>query len=57
MKPSQEQGAKKRRLLRVPNFPSGRRRKRDVVADAVTGGLASGIGWVLGATPVNQQQR
>jgi len=36
---------------------SGRRRKRDMVADAVTGGLASGIGWVLGATPVNQQQR
>lgn len=36
---------------------SGRRRKRDVVADAVTGGIASGIGWVLGATPVNQQQR
>ena len=35
----------------------GRRRKRDMVADAVTGGLASGIGWVLGATPVNQQQR
>jgi hypothetical protein len=35
----------------------GRRRKRDMVADAVTGGLASGIGWVLGATPTNQQQR
>ena len=35
----------------------GRRRKRDIVADAVTGGLTSGIGWVLGATPVNQQQR
>lgn len=35
----------------------GRRRKRDMVADAVTGGLASGIGWVLGATPMNQQQR
>ncbi|EME88040.1 uncharacterized protein MYCFIDRAFT_95344, partial [Pseudocercospora fijiensis CIRAD86] len=26
-------------------------RKRDMVANAVTGGLASGIGWVLGATP------
>jgi len=35
----------------------GRRRKRDMVADAVTGGLASGIGWVLGATPVNNQQQ
>lgn len=34
----------------------GRRRKRDMVADAVTGGLASGIGWVLGATP-NQPPR
>ncbi|KAL8644640.1 MAG: hypothetical protein Q9210_007150, partial [Variospora velana] len=27
----------------------GRVRKRDVVANAVTGGLASGIGWVIGA--------
>jgi protein transport protein SEC39 len=32
-------------------------RKRDMVANAVTGGLASGIGWVLGATPVHQQQQ
>ncbi|QDS73623.1 hypothetical protein FKW77_001978 [Venturia effusa] len=30
-------------------------RKRDYVANAVTGGLASGLGWVLGATPVDQQ--
>lgn len=37
---------------------SGERvRKRDVVANAVTGGLASGIGWVLGATPVDQSGR
>ncbi|KAL3463871.1 Sec39 domain-containing protein [Aspergillus heterothallicus] len=28
-------------------------RKRDVVSNMVTGGLASGIGWVLGAQPVN----
>jgi hypothetical protein len=35
----------------------GRRRKRDMVAEAVTGGLASGIGWVLGAKPLDQQQR
>ncbi|PSK60163.1 Protein transport protein sec39 [Elsinoe australis] len=35
---------------------SGERvRKRDMVANAVTGGLASGIGWVLGATPVQDQ--
>lgn len=34
----------------------GRVRKRDMVASAVTGGLASGIGWVLGATPVNERQ-
>lgn len=27
---------------------SGRVRKRDMVANAVTGGLASGLGWVLG---------
>jgi hypothetical protein len=27
-------------------------RRRDLVANAVTGGLASGLGWVLGATPV-----
>ncbi|KAF1985283.1 secretory pathway Sec39 [Aulographum hederae CBS 113979] len=32
----------------------GRVRKRDMVASAVTGGLASGIGWVLGAKPVDQ---
>lgn len=30
-------------------------RKRDMVANAVSGGLASGLGWVLGATPVGQQ--
>ncbi|KAK1141092.1 hypothetical protein N8T08_009367 [Aspergillus melleus] len=29
-------------------------RKRDVVSNMVTGGLASGIGWVLGAQPVNR---
>lgn len=33
-----------------------RTRKRDLVANAVSGGLASGLGWVLGATPVGQQQ-
>ncbi|KXT11892.1 hypothetical protein AC579_10498 [Pseudocercospora musae] len=33
-----------------------RMRKRDMVANAVTGGLASGIGWVLGVTPANGQQ-
>lgn len=32
-------------------------RKRDYVASAVSGGLASGLGWVLGATPVNEQGR
>ena len=31
----------------------GRVRKRDVVSNMVTGGLVSGIGWVLGAEPVN----
>ncbi|PLN80822.1 secretory pathway Sec39 [Aspergillus taichungensis] len=29
-------------------------RKRDMVSNMVTGGLASGIGWVLGAQPVNR---
>ncbi|KAF2865270.1 Sec39 domain-containing protein [Massariosphaeria phaeospora] len=29
-------------------------RKRDYVANAVTGGLASGLGWVLGATPAQE---
>lgn len=29
-------------------------RKRDMVSNMVTGGLASGIGWVLGADPVNR---
>ena len=32
----------------------GRVRKRDMVSNMVTGGLASGIGWVLGAEPVNR---
>jgi len=31
-------------------------RKRDMLAGAVTGGLASGLGWVLGATPVQQHE-
>lgn len=29
-----------------------RRRKRDVVSQAVTSGLVSGLGWMLGAKPV-----
>ena len=32
-------------------------RKRDMVANAVSGGLASSLGWVLGATPTSQQQQ
>ncbi|KAL3483684.1 Sec39 domain-containing protein [Aspergillus germanicus] len=32
-------------------------RKRDVVSNMVTGGLASGIGWVLGAQPVNMNKK
>ncbi|ORY06141.1 Sec39 domain-containing protein [Clohesyomyces aquaticus] len=35
----------------------GRVRRRDMVANAVTGGLASGLGWVLGATPVQNPER
>ncbi|KAI9858065.1 MAG: hypothetical protein M1813_007877 [Trichoglossum hirsutum] len=34
----------------------GRIRKRDTVGNMVAGGLASGIGWVLGTTPVHQRQ-
>ena len=34
------------------NDGDGRLRKRDMVSNMVTGGLASGIGWVLGAQPV-----
>ncbi|OQN97551.1 hypothetical protein B0A48_16705 [Cryoendolithus antarcticus] len=30
-------------------------RRRDMVANAVSGGLASGLGWVLGATPAQGQ--
>ncbi|THX36448.1 secretory pathway Sec39 [Aureobasidium pullulans] len=33
---------------------SGRVRRRDMIASTVTGGLASGIGWMLGATPVDR---
>lgn len=32
-------------------------RKRDMVANAATGALASGLGWVLGATPVDSRQQ
>ncbi|KAH7135239.1 Sec39 domain-containing protein [Dendryphion nanum] len=31
-------------------------RKRDMVTSAVTGGLASGIGWVLGAKPLERDR-
>ena len=31
----------------------GRIRKRDIVSNMVTGGLASGIGWVIGKQPVS----
>lgn len=34
---------------------AGRVRKRDMLSSAVTGGLASGLGWVLGATPVDHK--
>jgi hypothetical protein len=42
-------------LSRSTEFGEGedRVRKRDMVSNMVTGGLASGIGWVLGAQPVN----
>ncbi|WPG98478.1 secretory pathway Sec39 [Acrodontium crateriforme] len=32
-------------------------RKRDMVANAVSGGLASGLGWMLGATPVKRDDQ
>ncbi|UJO11363.1 uncharacterized protein CLAFUR5_00331 [Fulvia fulva] len=38
-----------------PSDEQSRVRKRDMVANAVSGGLASGLGWVLGAAPANQQ--
>lgn len=37
-----------------PTDGSQRVRKRDMVANAASGALASGIGWVLGATPQQQ---
>lgn len=37
-----------------PGQGEGRVRKRDMVSSMVTGGLASGIGWVLGAEPVKR---
>ena len=39
------------------NSRKDRVRKRDQVANLVTGGLASGIGWVIGATPLDERQR
>ncbi|KAH9828669.1 secretory pathway Sec39 [Teratosphaeria destructans] len=38
-----------------PGEATQRVRKRDLVASAVSGGLASGLGWVLGATPVDRR--
>lgn len=32
-----------------------RQRKRDMLANAVTGGMVSGIGWMLGARPTADQ--
>ncbi|KAJ8104503.1 hypothetical protein OPT61_g10723 [Boeremia exigua] len=32
-------------------------RKRDLLANTATGALQSGLGWVLGAKPVNDQNR
>ena len=32
-----------------------RQRKRDMLANAVTGGMVSGIGWMLGAKPTAGQ--
>jgi len=40
-----------------PDDGQQRVRRRDMVANAVSGGLASGLGWVLGATPVAQQDQ
>lgn len=34
---------------------SGRVRKRDMMSNMVTSGLVSGMGWVLGAEPVNKK--
>lgn len=34
---------------------TGRVRKRDMVSNMVTGGLVSGLGWVLGAQPVGKE--
>lgn len=42
------------RPLSPPGQGEGRVRKRDMVSNVVTSGLASGIGWVLGAEPVNR---
>lgn len=36
---------------------SGRVRKRDYVANVAASSLASGLGWVLGATPASQEKR
>ncbi|KAJ6144790.1 hypothetical protein N7470_008685 [Penicillium chermesinum] len=42
------------RVMSLPVREGDRVRKRDMVSNMVTGGLASGIGWVLGAEPVNR---
>lgn len=44
------EGAKNQ--MRMPGQVSGDgRRKRDIVSSAVTSGLVSGIGWMIGAQP------
>jgi len=45
-------------VLELENATDGSRvRKRDMVANAATGALASGLGWVLGASPVDGRQQ
>ncbi|KAJ5654327.1 hypothetical protein N7490_001330 [Penicillium lividum] len=53
---STEAGARARAEVEGDEYSEqgDRVRKRDMVSNMVTGGLASGIGWVLGAEPVNR---
>lgn len=51
-----ETGGSEGESVRSAEEGDERVRKRDMVANAVSGGLASGLGWVLGATPADRGQ-
>ncbi|GAB7353128.1 hypothetical protein MBLNU459_g3666t1 [Dothideomycetes sp. NU459] len=53
--PGEGAGLGHQRTFSSGSNEASRVRKRDMLSSAVSGGLASGIGWVLGASPVDHR--